>query len=202
MTIPEVKFKSRCSGHCCRSFSIAKSPEQFRRDFEMKPDDPARPRDIDKLHNMLIYLGQFHTNPLLRIKGESWAQKALQIARNDEPNNTKLQMEIESKYGLLGPHRGQHWYACRHVQLNGDCGIYEDRPELCRLYPNGQECSFEDCTFEKGDQDKHRLEVWDKRDDGLPRLQVLERADTEERELIPAKALTRRKRLARGRGTL
>lgn len=33
-------------------------------------------------------------------------------------------------------------YTCRHLQLNGDCGIYEDRPAMCRDYPYGQVCEF------------------------------------------------------------
>jgi Fe-S-cluster containining protein len=35
-------------------------------------------------------------------------------------------------------------FTCRHVQANGDCGIYETRPALCRRYPYGAECEHKD----------------------------------------------------------
>ncbi len=31
---------------------------------------------------------------------------------------------------------------CQHLQINGDCGIYEDRPEICREHTNDY-CEFD-----------------------------------------------------------
>jgi Fe-S-cluster containining protein len=54
------------------------------------------------------------------------------------------------KDGVLRP-----YYTCRHVQVNGDCGIYEHRPRLCRDYPSyaggrtpwrGEPCEHKNCT--------------------------------------------------------
>lgn len=45
---------------------------------------------------------------------------------------------------------GWHVYGCRHLQGNGDCGIYENRPFMCRDYPYGHPCKFENCTAENG----------------------------------------------------
>ena len=45
------------------------------------------------------------------------------------------------------------WYLlisgrCEHIQDNGACGIYEDRPEICREYSNDW-CEFDE-SAEKG----------------------------------------------------
>lgn len=150
----------RCTGHCCHSFSINLSPAQLL--FEAaKPDsDVTKERDVNLLSTMLIYHGQFQTNPLLKTKGESWAKKALYIGlRGDEdakPDNQKMNGE----HHYYRDSRGQHWYGCRHIQLNGDCGIYETRPEMCRKYPNGTSCGFEDCTMSPEEQKKVNDEYW------------------------------------------
>jgi Fe-S-cluster containining protein len=117
------------------------SPEQLERNFKLPKDSPERQSDIDILHDMLIYHGQFPTNPLLKIHSESWAQKALSMGMTGE---------FRAERTLRGDQYGRgegHFYGCRHVKLNGDCGIYETRPEMCRRYPNGDLCEFEDCTM-------------------------------------------------------
>jgi len=42
-------------------------------------------------------------------------------------------------------HAGER-FTCRHLQPNGDCGNYEDRPGMCREYPYyGHACEYADC---------------------------------------------------------
>lgn len=43
---------------------------------------------------------------------------------------------------------GGHFYSCRHLQPNGDCGIYSVRPAMCRDYPYGASRNFQDCTWD------------------------------------------------------
>lgn len=128
---------------------------------------------------MLIYHGQFRTNPLLKTKGESWAKKGLYIAqREDDDRQKSHHMEVQRlgdhPFNHDVDHRGSHWYGCRHIQLNGDCGIYETRPDMCRRYPNGSPCQFEGCTMSEEEQQKHFDEHWPgrklKRDDFVQEL--------------------------------
>lgn len=42
---------------------------------------------------------------------------------------------------------GKLRYSCRHLQSNGDCGIYDRRPEMCRRYPLDGFCSAPGCTL-------------------------------------------------------
>jgi Fe-S-cluster containining protein len=39
------------------------------------------------------------------------------------------------------------YYDCRHLQPNGDCRIYDNRPRMCRTYPNGKPCARQGCTY-------------------------------------------------------
>lgn len=39
-------------------------------------------------------------------------------------------------------------YDCAHQSENGDCGIYEDRPEMCRNYPYRNKCERSECQWE------------------------------------------------------
>ena len=42
---------------------------------------------------------------------------------------------------------GVTWqYQCSKLLENGDCGIYEARPEMCRDYPYGHTCKIPGCT--------------------------------------------------------
>ena len=147
--------KTRCSGHCCRSFSIRKSPEELKAEFLLPKDDCRRGKDIDIMYSMLIYLGAFETNPLLRLRGESWAVKGLHLAKRDMENHPQFQMELKEtpSYNSTG-----HYYACKNLSLDGNCTIYETRPHMCRSYPNGHRCQFADCTLSEEDQGIRKAE--------------------------------------------
>lgn len=132
------KGSDRCTGHCCRSVSISMSPEELKAMYELPKGDSKREKDIDRLYEMLIYLGDFPSNPLLKLWTETWGEKALRLGTTDT--------------WRAKAHGPQHFYGCRHIQLNGDCGIYDDRPTMCRRYPNGSLCDFEDCTMSVKDQ--------------------------------------------------
>jgi Fe-S-cluster containining protein len=43
-------------------------------------------------------------------------------------------------------------FTCKHLQDNGDCGIYESRPNMCRDYPHGKPCEYPGCTWSADDQ--------------------------------------------------
>jgi Fe-S-cluster containining protein len=43
-----------------------------------------------------------------------------------------------------------HRYECRNLLPNGDCGIYEKRPHMCRSFPNDKPCPNADCSWSLG----------------------------------------------------
>lgn len=105
---------SRCTGHCCRRFTIPASLEEIkrRRNAEVCPPDERWIIDGDKLADMLV------------------------------PLETETRED-----GTLA-----HWFTCRHLLPSGDCGDYENRPEMCSGYPYGKACNFDGCTLVPADQ--------------------------------------------------
>ena len=45
---------------------------------------------------------------------------------------------------------GRWLYHCRHLQPNGDCADYENRPWMCRAFPYGRPCPYEGCSWDEG----------------------------------------------------
>ena len=138
------KGPGRCTGHCCRSFCLHSSPAEL----AGRLTDPFASEDDRLIASMVIPLGKFASNPTQLVKGESWAEKALHLGLKSDEQIQELR--ADARHGsYLHENSGGHYYACRYVLLNGDCGIYENRPEMCRRYPNGHECAFEACTAPK-----------------------------------------------------
>ena len=46
----------------------------------------------------------------------------------------------------LGVFRGQELFTCKHLQANGDCGIYATRPQMCRDFPGDRPCPYRNCS--------------------------------------------------------
>lgn len=65
--------------------------------------------------------------------------------------------EIAAMVIPLDPAEGvAHYYTCKNLLPNGDCGIYQTRPVLCSAYPYGRTCRYSDCTW---DAVRQRLDV-------------------------------------------
>ncbi len=48
--------------------------------------------------------------------------------------------------------KGSKAYTCKHLTADLRCGIYDDRPLMCRLYPNGKTCGW--CGYQEPTQPK------------------------------------------------
>ena len=42
--------------------------------------------------------------------------------------------------------KGEWLYTCKHLGKNGDCGIYSERPQMCRDFPGEKPCPFPICS--------------------------------------------------------
>jgi Fe-S-cluster containining protein len=116
---------ARCTGHCCRSFWLPYSPAELLENYQAWKG------------------GRF-------VKGRD---------RNDHPQASEIwliaPMAIYLGYLPQNPQKPEplingahgHFYRCAHVRENGDCGIYEMRPKMCRDYPYGTDCDFPGCTM-------------------------------------------------------
>jgi Fe-S-cluster containining protein len=77
-------------------------------------------------------------------------EKVLDMLTEITPRQARYR---RGKFGVGFPAGGdkQRWYRCRHWnERTRLCGIYEERPQMCRDYPGygeGGKCSFGcDCT--------------------------------------------------------
>jgi len=99
-------YQGRTS-QCCRDFTLPHSPQHLLSLLKAHRRGEKAPNDIERVYDMLIYLGQYKTE--------------------------------ECGHG--------HHYTCRHLDADtGVCGIYEERPEVCRLFPGDNECQYATCV--------------------------------------------------------
>ena len=120
---------TRCSGACCRCFSLPHSPAELWDNYDRWANGVEEPPpgqtgiliDIHILAPMVMYVG---TRP------PDWA-------------------------GFSHADPG-YYYTCKHFSAaTGDCTIYERRPQVCRDFPYGRPCEFKGCTWETGKAGNH-----------------------------------------------
>ena len=117
-TEPPASLTNRCTGHCCRRFQI---------NFNLKTVI-GRTRHIREL-----------------------IDRGVAVSDRDRADLQVAEMLIPLGVSTLhedgvSRHRVP-WYRCRNVLPNGDCGIYQDRPEMCRIYPTIGTCLYAGCTW-------------------------------------------------------
>jgi len=112
---------SRCTGHCCRRFTVSAPLEEIqrRRNADVCPPGETWIQDGDKLAEMLI------------------------------PLETTTREDGSTAY----------WFTCKHHDAtSGDCTDYENRPRMCREYPYGRDCLYDECTMEASGLVQLRIE--------------------------------------------
>lgn len=112
---------SRCTGHCCKAFSLPLSPENLA--DEVRLGFHSRISEIGTIADMVIYLGK------------GWMDVV-----------TASFTPVYTANSPGDPTRPGYIYTCRHLRPNGDCGIYAVRPAMCKDYPYGSTCRFDRCT--------------------------------------------------------
>lgn len=114
------RVMDRCTGHCCKAFTIPYSPDELRQayvDWLEQAQDTGRkqPQDIWLIYPMARYLGFMHS-PIPSISGANYPEA--------------------------------HFYSCKNFdETTGDCTIYEHRPKMCSEYPYGAGCDYGPCSW-------------------------------------------------------
>lgn len=118
-----------CTGDCCRAFSLGQhSIEQLR--------EACIRNGVPDVAEMIIDLGLWTRNPTGRLPDGSEPPRKL----NEEPRST-------ARF-----HGGRFLTCTHHCGETGLCNIYEDRPKMCRVYPNYSPCVFEGCEVNNASQ--------------------------------------------------
>ena len=132
---------SRCTGHCCRCFYLPINPAELAalvdteiRHANFAMGSPETPHQV----RALILAREWEGRALYRILD------IIQIA--DMVEYLGWMTPQDRIDGAAGREPG-NYYRCKNLQANGDCGIYEDRPMMCRGYPYGRACSYRGCTM-------------------------------------------------------
>lgn len=109
----------RCTGHCCRAFTLPRSPEELAEGYRAwlhQVPGANLVHDIHLIYPMVRHLRLYHAGEVA-------------------PDGKVVDQD-------------RHYYRCVHVAENGDCGIYADRPDMCRSYPDGNPCTYAACTWD------------------------------------------------------
>jgi len=109
----------RCTGHCCRAFTLGggMNPIELGRFVTRDNEDPGHPALVAWIREAVVYLGEHERNPAGVATIGDWGEL-------------------------------RHWYGCRWL-VDGDCSRYSDRPYVCREYPEhgrGEACEYAECT--------------------------------------------------------
>jgi Fe-S-cluster containining protein len=115
---------SRCTGHCCKRFTLPLTPEALQilaEGYKIDPHYGKYPKEeILKVADMVIYLD----------------------TSNLDPDGTPHPDGREAAY-----------YTCKHYdQVSGNCQDYENRPMMCKQYPDygrGAACKYKSCTMKE-----------------------------------------------------
>jgi Fe-S-cluster containining protein len=117
----------RCSGDCCRAFTLPYSLEEMRRLYL---------RDQASTMRLRAMTGQPHPMP------ETVKVYPLLITLSRERGTHPL--------GPVRQSGRMYWYSCKAFK-DGQCTIYENRPKMCADYPQYGEnrlCEYAGCTWE------------------------------------------------------
>lgn len=129
-------MSARCRGNCCRAFTLPFSPTELQDHAEKQARRDANPgagyegskwNEIEQVAGMAVYLGR------------GWM----------DADSGDFISEFEGLgrgYNMTG---ARDVYTCRNLRDNGDCGIYETRPKMCRDYPYEQPCHFSQCAAQQ-----------------------------------------------------
>jgi Fe-S-cluster containining protein len=113
-------MSDRCTGDCCRVFYLPFSPEELQEN--LRASRAGESQDAN---------GHFIGQDI-----ETVANMVIHLGAFDRNPVTLAKID-----GLA------NYYTCKHLQPNGDCGIYENRPRVCSGYPYGNHCNYPGCTW-------------------------------------------------------
>lgn len=110
--------RDRCTGHCCRDITTQCSPQELKASYKA----------------------------WLNRKRYGFA------VVNGTRKKVGIFTDIHLLYPMLryrrkGKKKGRFVYDCIHLKKNGDCGIYEARPDMCARYPYGTDCQKKGCKW-------------------------------------------------------
>lgn len=120
--------RPRCRGHCCHAFNLqipggTIDPELLQQMGEFARRLNKAVEEGDREEGSRIYDEARDRNIPLTKDADKVADMAIPLGMFTRSPASGLPLPFPT-----------HFYACKHLQPNGDCGNYENRPLLCRSY--------------------------------------------------------------------
>ena len=113
---------SRCTGHCCKSFTLSSGGPYWTRKEVQQMIDDDNSGEID--------LGD-HNRQVVNM--------AIPIEDKEYADGEDDRMPLGAPYTL---------FTCKNFDVDtNDCKIYETRPNMCVKAGEDDSCSYEECTF-------------------------------------------------------
>ena len=124
-----------CKGFCCDDIGLFTSPLTLKNSY----------------HRWLIWHGKVHYEQEKRMmisydEGKSPIFEDIHLTYPmlifTHKNNIHPDGEIINEVSI-------YHYKCKHHLNNGDCGIYEERPMMCRTFPDCGFCGYKAVTIQE-----------------------------------------------------
>ncbi len=138
--------KKTCGGACCKRFVLPYSPEELQEQYRA----------------WLVGSRDGHASPVLQKRGDA-GDEGFGLKRSHTEEHLYVDPEIYLIYPMLDylgyenfePKRPRkrikermHHYTCKHFcKISKRCTIYENRPLMCRRFPNGDACPYPECQL-------------------------------------------------------
>lgn len=90
-----------------------------------------------------------YTHAELKLAYEAWISGKKMFFKEPGGLPVNIPRDIHLLYPMLVPAAGEKRFNCKHQSKNGDCSIYDIRPQMCRDYPYGKVCPRKSCTMEE-----------------------------------------------------
>lgn len=150
--MPKVKG---CGGACCKRFILPYSPDELKEQY----------------HAWLVGNRDGHGSVVLRKRGEL-PDRTFGLSRHYVDDQVAVDPEIYLLYPMLiylgycnfepkAPRKKtkarSHHYTCKHFDKKTKlCTIYDERPLMCRRFPNGEPCPYPGCKLPGNKKQKKR----------------------------------------------
>lgn len=136
-------LQDRCTGHCCHGFTLPYSYDhlqnvtkktslewiEYAKTHELNPDDLRQAKDNLMIAEMVIPLGTV-------------TKKFIKETRTDRRPMDMIAKAFKRQRRFV--------YTCKNLdKKTGNCKVYDERPKMCRTFPDGTYCEFKKCTDKK-----------------------------------------------------
>lgn len=155
-----VVENKRCTGHCCKAFTLPFSPNELKRNLEaidkgktqFKRDSglmrhTCENKDIRYITDMVIFKGLRQKIPQSgKLLSKHMDFESFKKAYGDNPTTFQEKLDEYARV-VKGDKVYLHVYTCKHFDKKaGNCTAYESRPAMCSNYPYNRKCEYKQCT--------------------------------------------------------